>query len=464
MNKYFNDFQSLSSIAISGDRQSGKLTFAMYCALQMTQKPVTLISPFSQNFFNKKRKASLRLNSNLQPVLENIVPYNFKENWKLLKNDYGYAFLLKDIEKIINGASELVIIHRIDEFFEIHDTNEIERFLFNIITIAQAAGKIVIFTVNMGNNNSHYIYEYFEKNIDSEFVITKRPYDVKARDVELVSSLFSAQHSKFSFELNATTKQFDLSPKKQSEQNDQETKASRIVLASESSELAGVVKYLFEGNAFKLSQTDSSLTKMISVINDEPQLIIFNPSDHQSITEIKKISKLVKNSNINVLFISPRPILRRQDKAEILQSGFCDVQEKYFYIEDFILSIERALGQPFYNTEMQKIPNKTYVIYDKKTFRKFIVAFLCKNLFFTVFKFKYESALSEEDVKKNLGRAFDVAFIDRDQKLIYLFLVNTVEKNAPAIEEKFSAICKGVQIIGSRDAIKYSLDYQNKAA
>lgn len=463
MNKYFEDFQSLSSIAISGDRQSGKLTFAMYCASQMTQKPVTLISPFGQKFYNKKRKASLQLNSNLQPVLKGIDSYNFRENWKLLKNDYGYAFLLKDIEKIINGASELVIIHRVDEFFEIHDTNEIENFLFNIITIAQVAEKIVIFTVNMGNSNSRYIYEYFEKNIDSEFVITKRPYDAKARDVELVSSLFSVQHSKFAFELDTKTKQFDLVPKKYGEQSDQETKISRVILASQSIELGRIAKYLFEGNNFKLSQVEPGLTEMINVINDEPQLVIFNPSEHQSAAELKKISKLVKNSNIKVLFISPRPILRRQDKSEILQSGFCDVQEKDFYIEDFILSIERALGQPFYSAEMEKIPNKTYVTYDQNTFRKFIVAFLCKNLFFTVFKFKYESTLSEGDVKKNLGRAFDVAFINKDEKLIYLFLVNTVEKNAPAIEAKFSAISKDVQMIGSRDAIKYSLDYQKKA-
>ncbi|MCK5828702.1 MAG: hypothetical protein KAH20_00175 [Methylococcales bacterium] len=462
MNKYFEDFQSLSSIAISGDRQSGKLTFAMYCASQMTQNPVTLISPFSKNFFNKKRQATLQLNSNLQSILERIDQYNLRENWKLLKNKYGYAFLLKDIEKIIGGARELVIIHRVDEFFEIHDANEIENFLFNMITIAQAAEKSLIFTVSTGNNNSHYIYEYFEKNIDSEFVISKRLYDAKARDVELVSSLFSVQHSKFSFELNAKTKQFDLVPNKYGEQDDQESKVYRIILASQSSTLAGVVKYLFDGNNFTLSQVEPHLTEIMNVISDEPQLVIFNPSEHQSIAELKKISKSVKNSNVKVLFISPRSILRRQDKAEILQSGFCDVQEKDFYIEDLILSIERALGVPFYSDEMQKIPNKTYVIYDQGIFQKFIVAFLCKNLFFTVFKFKYEATLSAEDVKKNLGRAFDVALINKEEKLIYLFLVNTMEKNRPAIEAKFSAISENVKMIGSKDAVKYSFDYQNK--
>lgn len=462
MNKYFDDFQSLSSIAISGDRQSGKLTFALYCALNMTEEPISLISPFSQNFFNKKKKASLSLNSNLQSVLTNINTYNFKENWKLLKNDYGYGFLLKDIEKIINGANELVIIHRVDEFFETHDTNEIERFLFNIITTAQAEKKILIFTVNMGNNNSRYIYEYFEKNIDSEFVITKRPYEAKTRDVEVVSSLFSVQHSAFSFGLNKKTKEFDLIPQKQIDLNSQKNEATSIVLASDSAELADVVKYLFKGNSFQFNQVGSDLAEMISVISDEPQLIIFNPSESQSLTEYKKISKLVNNNNnIKVLFVSPRPVLRRQDKFEILQNGFCDVHEKDFHIEDFILSVERALAQRFYSAEMNKIPNKTYVTYDKATFNKFIVTFLAKNLFFTVFKFDYESEPSSADVKKNLGRSFDVVFIDKQKKSIYVFLVNTMERNAPAIAEKFSTMSPSIKMVGAKDALKISADFQN---
>ncbi len=302
--------------------------------------------------------------------------------------------------------------------------------------------------------------DYFDKNIDSKFVISKRPYDNKIRDVEMASSLFSIKHSSFSFELDEGTNKLIFAPRSQEEDNGNEIKTYQIVLASRSSELIGITKYLFGIDNFELKLVDSTLPEMIKVINDAPQLIIFNPLEQQSVTELKKISKVVSSSNIKVIFISSRHVIRRHDKAEILRSGFCDVHERNLYIEDFVLSVERALGQSFYSSEMKKVPNKTFVIYDKKTFSRLLVSFLCKHLFFTVFKFKYQSILSEDDIRKNLGRPFDAAFINKSEKVIYLLLVNTSAVNADAIEAKFLAFDPKVQIIGFKEAAKYSLDFQ----
>ncbi len=462
MNNYFKNYQSLSSILISGGRQCGKLTFALYFASQLTKKPVTLISPYRQDVFNKKRQENSWLSSNLQLVLEDIDTFHFRKSWKVLKKRYGYGFLIKDIEKIISRADEFIIFHRLDKFFEIHDTNEIENFLFNILTIVQAEEKKIIFTFKTGDSRSRYMRDYFDKNIDSKFVISKRPYDNKTRDVEIVSSLFSIKHSSFSFELDEGENKFIFAPRGQDEGSDNKIKTYRIVLASRSSELIGIAKYLFGIDNFELKLVDSTLPEMIKVINNGPQLIIFNPLEDQSVTELKKISKVVRNSNIKVIFISSRLVMRRQDKAEILRSGFCDVHERNLYIEDLILSVERALGQSFYSSEMKKVPNKTFVIYDKKTFSRLLVSFLCKHLFFTVFKFKYQSTLSEDDIRKNLGRSFDAAFINKREKIIYLFLVNTTAVNADVIEAKFSVIDPKVQMIGFKEATKYSLDFQKK--
>lgn len=462
MNKFFSSFQSLSSIAISGDRQSGKLTLALYFALQLTQKPVTLISSFNKPFFNKKIKANLRLSSNLQPTLEQLDYFNLKENWKIIKNQYGYDFLLKDIEKIIAASEEVVIIHRIDDFFEIQDRNDIEDFLYNLINIGQAEGKILIFTVNMGHNNARYIYEYFEKNIDSEFVISKRLYETQAWDVELVSSLFSTEHSKFSFEFHEAKDQFALTPLSHSGMNERRKQVFRVVLASQSPEVADIVKYLFDGEIFELSNIDPNIIDMMGAMTDEPNLIIFNPPLNLSDSEFKKINKLVANSHRKVIFVSPQSLIRSQDKALLLQNGYLDVHEKDFHVEDFVLSVERLLGHSFYSTEMEKVPNKTYIIHDQKSFSRFIVAFLCKNLFFTVFKFKYQEPLSEKNLKKHMGRAFDVAFIDKNEQIVFVFLVNTLARNALAIEEKFKEIDIRMHMIGFKDATKYSIDYKNQ--
>jgi hypothetical protein len=463
MKKFFDSLQSLSSIALSGDRQSGKLTLAFYFALQLTQKPVTLISSFNKSFFNKKIKANLDLTSNLQPILKQLDYFNLKEDWKLLKNQYGYGFLLKDIEKVISQSNDVVIIHRIDDFFEIQDRNDIEDFLYNLISIGQAQGKVLIFTVNMGHNNARYIYEYFEKNIDSEFVISKRMYEAKAWDVELVSSLYSTEHSKFSFEFYDTKNEYQLTPISHQGFNERRKQMFQVVLASQSPELADIVRYLFGGEDFDLRQIEPNIIDMMNVMTEEPHLIIFNPPLNLSDSEFKKINKLVaNNSHRKVVFVSPQPFIRSQDKSLLLQSGYLDVHEKDFHVESFVLSVERILSHSFYSAEMEKVPDKTYIIHDQKSFSRFIVAFLCKNLFFTVFKFKYQSPLSEQALKSNMGRAFDVAYVNKEEQLVFVFLVNTLARNALAIEEKFKEIDNRMQLIGFKDATKYSIDYLNQ--
>jgi archaellum biogenesis ATPase FlaH len=455
MNKYLQDFQSLSSIAISGGRQTGKLTLALYFASQLTKKPVTLISPFSQLFLNKKINANLQLKSNLQPVLKQLIPLNLKDDWKSIKNDYGYSFLLKDIAKINAEAREVVIFHRIDEFFEIQDSNDIENFLFNLISIAQTEEKIIIFTVNMEHESSRYIYDYFEKNIDSEFTISKRAHESNIRDVEIISSLFSPQHSNLSFEFNKTTRSFDLTPTENKEQREYQNKRYRVVLASQSTELIDLAHYLFKGDNFELVQIEPSLTEMMEEILDKTDLIIFNPHSQQLPIELKKITNAISGGSKKVIFIPAKAIKRRIDKAQILQSGFFDIQEKDFYIEDLISSVERALDFPFYTNKMLKIPNKTHLIYDKKIFSQFITLLLSKNIFFTVFQFKYEQPPNEKELKNNLGRAFDIAYINKKDKTLYLFLVNTLTRNASLIEKKFNAISPGIKLIGCKNSSKY---------
>jgi hypothetical protein len=460
MNEFFDHFKGLSSIAILGGRRSGKLTFALYFASQLTQKPIVLISPFSQRYFNDEWKTDALLSSTLGPTLKNIKTHDFRDDWNILEKNHGYSFLLKYIEKLINESHELIIIHRINEFFENQTAMEIENFLFSLLAIVQASEKIVIFTVDIKNKNTAYIHDFFKHNIDSEFAISSISNKTKARTIELVFSILATQHEQFSFELNSSTQQFKLIPKDALPKvvNKQ---YPRIILASQSPKLERITRYLFEKNQYEFIQIEPYLTEVIQALSDDPQLIIFNPSIYLSPTDLTTIGALLKSSSTRVIFISPNPTLRRRDKEDIRSKGFPVVQEGDFYIEDFIYSLEHALDHPFYSTELKKIPNRTYVVYEPTKFNQFIVSFLCKGLFFTIFKFKTLSPIAEEDVKKNLARAFDVAYINKDKHLIYLFLVNTSSKNSASIESKFSAISPEIQLIGYEDATTFSLNKNN---
>jgi hypothetical protein len=147
----------IDSFVISGCRQSGKLSLALFFSSKLTSRPVTLISASNKEYYNKKETAFLALKTNLQPVLENIRSFNLKLDWKTLKSRYGFNYLLKDIEKIIDKSNDVVIFHRIDDFFEIQDSDDIDAVISKIISLSNAKGLKVLFTINMGNERSRYI-------------------------------------------------------------------------------------------------------------------------------------------------------------------------------------------------------------------------------------------------------------------------------------------------------------------
>lgn len=456
MNKTISSLQPSSSISIFGKRQSGKLTLAWYFASQLTKDPVTLISPFSKSFLNKKIQANANGNSNLQLMLDNLVSFNLKSDWKEQKNYYGYSFFNKEIEKIISESNEVIIFHRIDSFFEIQDSNEIESFIFNIISFSLALDKKIIITVNMSNSNSDYIYECFEKSIDSEFLISKIPHNHKARSVELISSLFTVEHSDFTFEFDSPKGEFKLSPRQNGDISIGSKPSFHVVLASESSELISIVKYLFDKDSFDLKIISPTITEIMDLIaDDSPHVIIFNPDERQTESEFKKIGSVIINSKNKSIFISSQPFIRNQDKLRVLTQGFSYALGKEFYIEELILAIEVTLGYNFYNEEMEKIPDKNYIIYEYKIFYDFVNVLLRKNIFFSIFKFKYKTPVDDNDLKSSLWRNFDIVYSVKKDNVFYLFLINTLKQHLPAITGKMKSINKTIELVDIKESIDF---------
>lgn len=456
MNNIISSLKMFSSISIFGKRQSGKLTLAWYFASQLTKKPVTLISPFSKVFLHKKILANLDKNSSCQLMLDNLISFNLKSDWKSKKNFYGYNFFNKEIEKIIHESHDVIIFHRIDSFFEIQDSNEIEEFIFNIIYFSLSLDKKIIVTINMSNSNSDYIYECFEKSIDSEFLISKIPYKPKVRDVEIISSLFTLEYSNFTFEFNHPKASFDLLPKHNSDQLIKSTSLFNIVLASESLELINIINYLFNKDCFEIKIIPPRLTDITVSIANNPHLIIFNPIENLDDLEFKKIGSALIQSKNKAIFISSKSFIRNQDKLTILTQGFSYALGKDFYIEELILSIEVSIGYNFYNQEIDKIPNKNYIIYEYKTFNTFIHVMLKKNIFFSIFKFIYKTPINEQDLKNSLRRSFDIIYSIKNYNIFYLFLVNTLRQNLPSIKGKMKAINKTIELIDMKESIDFS--------
>jgi len=449
----------IDSFVISGCRQSGKLSLALFFSSKLTSRPVTLISASNKEYYNKKETAFLALKTNLQPVLENIRAFNLKLDWKTLKSRYGFNYLLKDIEKIIDKSNDVVIFHRIDDFFEIQDSDDIDAVISKIISLSNAKGLKVLFTINMGNERSRYIYEYFERNIDAEFLISKRTSSSNVRDVELISSHVSVRYSYYSFSLNKVTNNFEVNPIRKAGLEVSQKQVYQVVLASSSPDLISIIRYLFESDIFQVKYIKPALIDMMSEIAGESDVILFNPPSGQSLSETNKVSRLVSSSNKKVILISSQSRLRYQDKADLLRKGFNDIFDGLFNIEEFIFSIEEAIGHPFYNNKIQNLPDKKLVLKDIVHFSRFIAAYLQSNVFFTIFKFEYKSTISEGRLKEMLGRTYDIACFNKNEKTIFLCLINTLSRDSKHIESKIKKICPTIELIGNKDSSQYSRGY-----
>ena len=446
-----------SSTSICGKRQSGKLTLAWYFSSLLTDKPVTLISPFSKVFFQKKIQANLKLNSNLQPTLDNLIYFNLKSDWKFYKNNYGYSFFNEEIERIVRESNEVVIFHRIESFFELQDSNEIDEFVYNIIYFSLSLGKKIIFTLSMSSDNSDKFYDVFEKNIEYDFLISKRLYDNKVRDVELISSLIKVEYSKFIFEYNNSKFDFELLPMLTGNETSRLSLSFKIIVASESKYLINISKYLFYKECFELKIISPILSDIIvEIAVDRLCVVIFNPTKNQLESDIKKIGSVISNSNNKSIFISSKLSLRNQDKLKIFSQGFSHALCGYFYIDELILTVELAIEYHFYTKEIERIPDKRFIIYEAKLFNDFISVLLKKNIFFSIFKFKYETPVNEKDIKNSLWRSFDIVYYVKKDNVFYLFLINTLKRNLKSIIGKMKGINETIELVYIKESIDFN--------
>lgn len=463
MTTLFNSFRTIHTFVVSGTQQSGKLTFALYLAnLVSNKQPITIVSPDSIETLMEHAKLSIKNCYPLKTALDKTNFIQLNEKFKNNNEVGNHLRLLEKLEKIIQHTGCIVIFHRVEELFETQDIKHIDNLLFKLTSNALAENKKFIFTYNVTNSHSVHFHQYLNKNTDLEFQISKNFYHSNSRNIKFISSLFTSSYTDYIFRFDTTHSAFDLSPN--ISQFNPLNQKKIILLASENNSLIGIIRYLFNHYDFIIKCVTPSLKEISQAIHKHPALVILNPSKNQAMPELKKIGQLMHNHSFPALFISTRSELRRRDKMEIAQHGFSEIHTNNFHIEDLIMSIERLLNIPFYNTEIQKLPNKTYVLHDQKTFNRIIVSFLCKNIFFTVFKFKFngEALSSESEIKNCLGRAFDVALVNKDDRLVYFFLVNTLTSDASLIKSRFQQLIPSLSLIGSKDAIKYNIDFHNR--
>jgi len=322
------------SIVIEGDKKIGKLTLALYLSSQF-QKNFTLLTPLSKNKITRKIEASKKHFDNFKDLNINI--FSFREDWVMIKNEYGFSYLLKDLEYFIHHQkNEMIIFHKFDTIFEYSDRDFIDDFFIELLSYGIKYKKKLIFTINMDSVNYDLIGNYLVEASDLYLKMT-RPKE--KREIEVLFSISPIIDSHYIFEniekkLILKTKDISGYSKKEID----------VVVITKDKKIQKLHNYLLQKENINLRIIDS-ISESLSIISNVPDFLIFTQEDKETNFNICEISK--KNS-FKTLYVVNKKFVRIDDRLEGREKGCVDVITISIQTMHYVLELEKFFEMVFY--------------------------------------------------------------------------------------------------------------------
>ena len=198
----------------------------------------------------------------------------------------------------------------------------------------------------------------------------------------------------------------------------------QVMLMSDCEDIKKLNYYIFS------STEDIDFYNLDDLPNDpvdlfsQMDILIYNKSDKKLKQEILNMIK--ENSlQLKFFYITNKPYLRQKDSIIEHMSGVDKLFKKDFFLEDYILSIEKYTKTNFYSKRLLDLTPKDEIItYNKKEYEDTIKDLLLAKVFFSTFTYEYESDIEIDSYNiKKIVREYDTIFIDKEKKEInFLFL------------------------------------------
>ncbi len=201
----------------------------------------------------------------------------------------------------------------------------------------------------------------------------------------------------------------------------------QVALFSEMEDIKKLNYYLFSNVNDIDYYTIDSLSEDELPIVDMMDIIIFNKDDD---TQKEMLLHNIKAKNLSTKFfiITNKSYLRQKDVLREHVNGVDKLMKMDFFLEDYILSMEKYLRSNFYSKRLLALDDeKDVLIKNKKMFKQKIDLLLKKKIFFSLFNYKYDAEIdiSSYNIRK-IVRECDLIFIDQKNQEMTFLLLNVI--------------------------------------
>jgi len=232
----------------------------------------------------------------------------------------------------------------------------------------------------------------------------------------------------------------------------------QIALITDNNDLKKLNYYLFRDVSDVDHYTIDSLDDIDITLLDSMDIIIFHKEDdalkHEILHNIK-----AKQLSTTFFCISSKPYLRQKDILEAHINGVDKLMKMDFFLEDYILSMEKYLHSNFYSKRLLKLEEPEDVLVSSQVkYSQRVNDLVERKIFFSSFcyKFKAEIDIDEYNLRK-IVREYDTIFIDKNKNEITFLLLNVIPEFGEEVIKKrisnFSIILEHKTSISAFDLV-----------
>jgi hypothetical protein len=210
----------------------------------------------------------------------------------------------------------------------------------------------------------------------------------------------------------------------------------KIALITDNNDLRKLNYYLFK-DVSDVDYFTFDDTKIDLDLIEEMDIIIYSRAEDAIKNEILHHIK-AKNLKTKFMMISDKPYLRQKDILQEHINGVDKLMKMDFFLEDYILSIEKYLYSNFYSKRLLDLPDLSEVItYDKDILKRRIDDLIQRKIYFSLFRYSYHSEIDIEEYNlKKIVREHDTIYIDKESGEIYFLLLNVIPEFGEQIIKK----------------------------
>ncbi len=483
--------RSAEIVVIEGDKRSGKNTFFFHLMQNyLGEEGCIFITPQGQSSFHRRLDVIARTARSFRHLDKDLDVYFFKPEWKDIKQQYGFDFLLQDIERIFQyGKGDSVVIHHFEDYFELQEKGKVEQVIFYLTDLQKKYNKKLFFIINTHDENYEIINNVLAELADIKLLIQIDKHNNHLRAIDVVECIYPLTNTHYAFKLHdecfslvlaeATNKIDKLTQKSfkdahihlppsstdlvrnGAENVNEVASQKKILLISKSKRVQKIHQYLLSDiNDILLDISDNTVTT-ISKILAGPDIIIYNPDDENkvdlSVCEIVRENKL----DSKLFYLSNKLFIRQEDRSMAHHNGCDEIFAITHQITDYLIVLEKYLYKRFYTERLSHFEKpESFTLFESEAdFQEVILKMIELRLYFTVFTYYAEKdEIIPLLLYKTLNRGGDYAYIDTERNQVYLLCLNTTKEDGKVIYTRLKNQQYDLHLKNALDAVDLVID------